>query len=190
MECPKCKSKLSNDSRFCPRCGEIFEANDINMFSEIYNLKFLEIYYPNKSDRVKIKGVSLMYLFFTYFYAIYKRMYKCAVFSIISLITFFYLLPNFENYAFSYHGFFFYFYYFILIGAFSIYVYYVFSFDRLLLERRKMKINYIIRNNSGKSFDEIKKLVIEDSNDNKIGVLITFLITIILSFLYLFIYVL
>ena len=60
MECPKCKSKLSNDSRFCPRCGEIFEANDINMFSEIYNLKFLEIYYPNKSDRLKIKEKAMI----------------------------------------------------------------------------------------------------------------------------------
>ncbi len=180
MICPKCNSKIKKDSKYCPRCGELFESNDVFKYSEIYNSRFLEIYYPNKSERIKVNGVSLLYMFFTYFYAIYHRMYKCAFYTIVALLIFFKLMPNFDIYVFKNYGFTFYFYFFILASSFVIYFYYVFSFDRLLLEKRKMKINYIIRNNPDKSFEEMKELIINDSKNNYYGVLIAMVISFLL----------
>lgn len=53
MKCPKCNTEYKTNLKFCPKCGEVFESNDIQLFSDIYNLDFLEIYYPNKEERIK-----------------------------------------------------------------------------------------------------------------------------------------
>lgn len=179
MICPKCNNKIQNDSKFCPRCGELFESNDIDKFSEIYNLELLNVYYPNKGERIKVNGISLLYLIFNYFYAIYCKMYKCAFYSIISLLIFLKLMPNFEAYALANYGFYFYLYFFILIACIVIYIFYIFNFEKILLDNRKNRINVIIKNNQEKTFDEIKELVIKDSRPNYEGVIIS----LILSFL-------
>ncbi len=177
MICPKCNNKIKNDSKFCPRCGELFESNDIEKFSEIYNLELLKVYYPNKGERIKVNGISLLYMIFNYFYAIYCKMYKCAFYSIISLLIFLKLMPNFEAYALANYGFYFYLYFFILIACIAVYIFYIFSFERILLDNRKYRINKIIKNNPGKSFEEIKELVIKDSKNNYNGVIIAMFLT-------------
>ena len=179
MICPKCKSKINNDLKCCPRCGELFKANDIDLFTEIYNLKLLEVYYPNKGEKIKVNGISLLYMFFTYFHAIANRMYKCAASSIIAILIFNKIFPNFWGYALSFFGSRFYIYVFLIVGCLATYIYYIIMFDRLLLKRRKETINYIIKNNPDKSFEEIKELVILDNKKNYIGVIIAVIITLI-----------
>ena len=100
MICPSCNKKINNDSKYCPRCGYLFEKGDVKKFEEIYNTDYLSIYYPNKSRRFKVWGVSLRYAFFTYIYAIYERMYLCAALSIIGLIYWWYMIPRFIAYHF------------------------------------------------------------------------------------------
>ena len=73
MICPKCNVKLSNESKYCPRCGTLFESDDVKKYSEAFNTDFMEIYFPNKELKFRIDRVSIGYALFTYFYAIYKK---------------------------------------------------------------------------------------------------------------------
>ena len=179
MICPKCKKKINNDSKFCPRCGEIFEKGDIKRYSEIYNLDFLSIYYPNKSKRINTGIVSLKYALFTYIYAIYQKMYSCAILTIIGILYWWLMVPRFILYTFASRGFLFYPIFYLLEATAFIYFYYVFKFDKILLEKRKVKINKIIANNPDKTEEEIKDLIIEDSKGNKKGLIISIIISVI-----------
>lgn len=187
MICPKCNTKLENNSKYCPKCGEVFKSNDVELYSSLFNAKLLEIYYPNKDIRVKIWGISLLYALFSFFYAVYKRMYRVAIISIIVLYIPMFLIPRFMNYVFNSYGFSFYPLFFLIVACLGIYVYYIFSFDRLLLERRKNKINYIIRTNYGESEKFIENLVIKDSKNNIKGLVIMIIITLIFVLYKLFI---
>lgn len=178
MICPKCESKLPNNVKYCPRCGHLFTSNDVDMFSEIFNVKLLDIYYPNKSKRINTK-FSLPYLLFSYFYAIYMKMYKCAFLSFFSLIFIPVLMRKIEEWTFASFGSIYYVILFILCGCVLLYLYYVTNFDRLLLEKRKNKINSIIRLNCDKSFEEIKEMVIKDNQKDIKGLLLSIVFTII-----------
>lgn len=181
MTCPKCESKLPNSVKYCPRCGYLFTSNDVNTFSEIFNVKLLEIYYPNKSKRINTK-FSLPYLLFSYFYAVYMKMYKCAFLSFFSLLLIPFILLMIERWTFLSLGSIFYPVLFLLCGCVLVYLYYVINFDRLLLENRKNKINSIIRLNRDKSFEEIKEIVIKDNQKNIKGLLLSIVFTIIFLF--------
>lgn len=176
MICPNCKKKINNDSKFCPRCGKVFEKGDVKKYSDIYNTDYLEIYYPNKSKRFKIWGVSLRYALFTYIYAIYQKMYLCAFLSILSLLYWWYVVPRFLFFVKFSRGFFFYpFFYTLEVGAF-IYFFYIFKFDKILEEKRKMRINRILVENPDKSKNELMELVAKDEH-NKKGLIITIIIS-------------
>lgn len=179
MICPKCNSKLIDDSKYCPICGEIFEKGDVKKYSEVHDTELMEIYYPNKDKKFKIWGVSLRYAFFTYIYAIYKKMYLCATISIAALLYWWYMVPRFIYLTFHSYGFSFYpMFYTLELGAFF-YLFYIFKFDKILLNKRKKKLNKIIANNKDKSKEEIIKLVEKDNKDNKLGLVISIIISII-----------
>ena len=151
MICPKCKVKLNDDSKYCPKCGELFEMEDVKKYSKIFETELLEVYYPNKSYKLKWYGVSLLYALFTYFYAIYRKMYRCAILTILSIIIWIYFLPRFEYLTFGSYGFLFYPVYFILMGCLFCYLFYIFRFDKILLNKRKENLNRIIRYNLDKN---------------------------------------
>ena len=101
---------------------------------------------------------------------------------IITVLIFYvsiFLIPRFEYYVFGSYGFAFFPVFFSIVGCIAIYLFYVFSFDRLLLEKRKNKINYYIRTNPGVSKNYIESLVIEDNKNNIKGLIITIILTII-----------
>lgn len=182
MICPKCKVNLSNESKYCPRCGLLFESDDVKKFSSLFNTDFMGIYFPQKEVRFHIDRVSLGYLMFTYFYAIYKKMYAIAIKSIFVLL----FLVEFLLFIFG-----------IgeamvailiptvllIVGAVYLYFYYIFNFDRLLVENRITRINKILRENEDKEEKELVKIMENDSKCNDYGLLIA----ILLSLMYVFI---
>lgn len=180
MICPKCKVKLNDDSKYCPKCGELFEMEDVKKYSKIFETELLEVYYPNKSYKLKWYGVSLLYALFTYFYAIYRKMYRCAILTILSIIIWIYFLPRFEYLTFGSYGFLFYPVYFILMGCLFCYLFYIFRFDKILLNKRKENLNRIIRYNLDKNKKELIKLIEEDKKGNIKGLIIALIITILL----------
>ena len=179
MECPKCNAKYKSKQKFCPKCGYVFESHDIEMFSDIYNLDYLKIYYPDKAPLIYTQRVSLKFLFLGYNYAIYKKMYKMSFYTILMLTISLLIAFYFEELVFMSLGFIFYLIYFIVLGGLLLFIYNVFNFDRLLLENRKMRINKIIAKNKDKSEEELKKIFIKDSEGNKVLSIISFIITIL-----------
>ncbi len=179
MICPGCNRKISNDSKYCPRCGKVFDRGDVKKYSDIFETDLLEVYYPPKDKKVKIWGVSLRYAFFTYLYAIYEKMYFCATISIINLLYWWYAVPRFIYYTFMSRGFLFYsFFYTLELGAF-VYLFYIFRFDKLLEEKRKLRINKIVSENREKTKKELIE-IIEKQKYNKKGFIIALIISIIL----------
>lgn len=182
MICPKCESKLKNDVKYCPRCGYLFNSNDVNFYSEVFNTKLVDIYYPDKSKRI-YSNISIPYLLFGYFYAAYMKMYKCAFITFFIQFFFILIIIYFEKVVFASYGFMFYSIFFLLVGCVLIYIYYSINFDKLLLEKRKNKVREIIRLNYDKSFDELQQIVIKDSKRSVIGLAVSILITFLLFML-------
>ena len=179
MICPKCNVKLNDNSKYCPKCGELFEMEDVKKYSKIFETELLEVYYPNKSYRLKWWGVSLRYALYTYFYAIYHKMYRCAFFTILAFALWLYISPRFVLIFFNSYGSLFYPLFYILFSGLLVYVFYIFRFDKLLLEKRKEKLNRIVRDNPDKTKKELIKLVEEDKKGNVKGVIIALVITVI-----------
>ena len=153
----------------------------IKKYEEIYNTEYLSIYYPYKSRRFKIWGVSLRYAFFTYIYAIYEKMYLCAFLSIIGLLYWWFIIPRFVILTFVLSfGFLFYPMFYLLEVTAFIYFFYIFKFDKLLEEKRKQRINKIIATNKDKTKEEIASLIEEDSKGNRLGLKISIVLSIII----------
>ena len=189
MKCPKCNAEYKTNLKFCPKCGEVFESNDIQMFSDIYNLELLEMYYPNKEEKIYTKKINYKYLLFGYVYAIYKRMYKHAAISIILFALGLLILYYFKLMVVYSLGFLFYFIFFIMISPIVFYIYNVFNFDRLLLLYRKQRINKIISKNRDKSKEEIEKIIIKDSVNDKSGAVITGVISTVILIIYICLFI-
>lgn len=185
MICPKCNVKLSNESKYCPRCGTLFESDDVKKYSEAFNTDFMEIYFPNKELKFHIDRVSIGYALFTYFYAIYKKMYKVAI---ISFLLQLFLVKGFEiisSLGEASIAIFFPILFIIMLIAY-VYFYYVFNFDRLLIENRIIRINRILRNNDEKEKNDIIKIMKNDSKNDIRGVIIAISIVVIYILLKIF----
>ncbi len=180
MKCPNCSVSLSKYSKYCPRCGILFESDDVKKYSEVFNSDFMAIYFPSKRILFHIDRISLGYFLLTYFYAIYKKMYKIAIISFISqyllikVCLYFAGLPPLGMGAalipLS----------FLVATVFTIYFYYAFNFDRLLIEDRQIRVNKILRENSDKDEKDIVCIMEKDSKNNLVGALITFLVIVII----------
>ena len=183
MKCPSCNATYKSKVKCCPKCGYLFDYNDVFKYSEEFNEELLDIYYPPCEYKEKKWNISIPYAIFTFLYAVYKRMYRCAILSFISLFIVFYYVPRFMDIVFMSGGFNFFFYFFIIVGAITGYIYYVLHFDEELIIQRKLKVNKIVKLNNGNN-EKIKELVIEDSKGNVKGVIITILLMILALILY------
>lgn len=181
MICPNCKVKLTNGSKYCPRCGILFKSDDVERYTKMYNVDLLEMYFKENKVGIHIENISLWYLLFNGFYAMYKKMYSVGIISIISSLVFYFLVASnsIETLIFQSFGFSFYFVVFCLVIPVFIYLYYAFKFNDLLIANKKKRLNKILRKNSHKSEDEIIKIVKKDSENSIKAVLITILVLIV-----------
>jgi len=177
MKCPKCNASYKSELKCCPKCGYLFNSDDVKKYSDLFNSDLLEVYYPIES-KTKERRYSLYYAFFTFYYAIYKRMYECAIYTILGFLLFIKVFPQTLSIILDSGGFYFFLVLSILAIGLAPYFYYMYNFDRLLADRRKMKINKIIKKNPDKSNEEIKELVTADSKNNFTGLIIAILITV------------
>ena len=76
MICPKCRVKIADSDKYCPRCGEVFDHSDLERLGNKLENDLLNIYSNKTWGRLNI---SVGYLFFNMFYALYKKMYYEAV---------------------------------------------------------------------------------------------------------------
>lgn len=187
MICPNCKVKLSENSKYCPRCGILFQSDDVEKYSESYNGDLLEIYFPNKEIGIHLDRISLGYMFFGGFYAIYKKMYYVGIISISSVLMFIYIYINFYNFFIESLGFAFYPLLALFFIPIIIYFYYLFNFNDLLIVDRKKRLQKILNENVSKSNEEIIKIIEKDSKSGIASIFITIFIVILMNIIFYFV---
>ena len=164
MECFKCKSKLSNDSKFCPRCGTVFSQDDVKKLGTRKENIFLSAYI--KESKVNFHNISFGFLFFHFLYAFYKKMYVEGLISMLGFVVFISMIFGGINIIFNSMGFFFLPVFFLFLVSLFIYIYYVLNFNRIYIEKVIYRINKIIKNNPGATDDDIFILCKKDSKGN------------------------
>lgn len=184
MNCTNCGVKLEKNSKYCPRCGKLFESNDIEKYSNLYNTNLLSIYFPENSIGIHINRISIWFLLFGPFYTIYKKLYKETIINYLSLILFCFMYFCGLNYILSFYGFFFYFIFFLTLTPVVVYIYYVFKINDVLIAKKKYRLNILLKKYDSKTEDEKIKIIVEDAKGNIKGVIILIFITIlIISFI-------
>ena len=158
MICTNCKRKLSDTSKYCPRCGYLFPSCDVKKYSyENYEL----LNYYIKDNRVgSILGLSPYFFFFSFSYAFLKKRYLIGVYSFVSNFFLLFLLKRGIVYVFNSLGFFFLPVFFLFMICISIHFYYSFNFNNLYIEnilRKIAKFEKIYYKDDEKIIEECKK---------------------------------
>ena len=180
MKCPKCiMSYKNNDVEYCPRCGYYFKVNDKEFVEEPLHSKMVGVYYPD--EEVNKRNYNIWFALFSFFYAVYKRMYNCALYTYIAFFISMYLLPKAKEIIFNSGGFTFFVVIFTILGCFSVYLFYVFKFDRLLMDKRFYKINNFIDTYNNDE-EKVREAVLKDKKGNVVGVIITIVLVILIWF--------
>ena len=181
MICPKCRVNIADGDKYCPRCGEVFDHSDLERLGNKLENNLLNIYSNKIWGRLNI---SVGYLLFNFWYALYKKMYYEAIIGGVSVGVFFYLIFNGWNLFLESLGF----NALLLIYLFSVSVfiniYYIFKFDDLYLTRAKGYISKIINEHGTSDVDLLTKLCKKDSKGN-LFVAILPIILVIAFFVYL-----
>lgn len=175
-KCHNCGVKLSRDSKYCPRCGTIFSNKDIELLGNKLENELLQIYIKEK--KVNFYNISFEFLFFTFLYAFYKKMYYDGIISLLSFIIFIYMifLGGFLSLIFNSMGFYALLAIFLLLFSFYIYFYYTLNFNNLYITNVKYRISKIIKNNSNISKEELIALCKKDSRGNLVLPIITIIL--------------
>lgn len=163
MICPKCRVKIADRDRYCPRCGEILEHSDLERLGNNLENKLLDIYVNKVWGRLNI---SLGYLFFNVFYAMYKKMYYEAVIGGIANALFVYLIFCWKKIVFGSMGFYALLVIYLFLISITVNIYYILKFDDLYLTRAKGYISRIINEYGTKDLKLLTTLCEKDSKGN------------------------
>lgn len=180
MYCPNCHVHLTKGSKYCPRCGVLFQSDDVEKYTKMFDRDLLEIYFPNNSVGIHFNRISIWYLLFGPFYTLYKKMYKETFISFINLFMFITFYNSSIDMIMNFNGFNFFLIVAILIIPILVFFYYLFNINDILVEKKKIRLNKIIKNNQDKSKEELVKIIEKDAMGNIVGVLITFIILFII----------
>lgn len=186
MICPSCHVNLTKGSKYCPRCGLLFQSDDVEKYTKMFDRDLLEIYFPNNSVGIHFNRISIWYLLFGPLYALYKKMYKETVISFINMLLFMYAYLNGIFLIIDYNGFNLFLITAVLIVPVLIFFYYVFHLNDILVENKIMRLNKIIKNNQDKSKEELIKIIEKDARGNIVGVLISIVLILLIGLLIIF----
>lgn len=133
MICTKCKRKLVDTSKYCPRCGYLFPSNDVKKFS--YGIDEGLMNYYIKDYRINsFFGINLFYFFSSFYYAFLKKMYTVGVYSFIKDVTLVFLIKYGMYYVFKSIGFYFLAIFFMFLVCIFTHFYYSFKFNDLFIQ--------------------------------------------------------
>lgn len=176
IKCHNCGVKLSSNSKYCPRCGTILSNKDIELLGNKLENELLQIYI--KERKVNFYNISFEFLFLTFLYAFYKKMYYEGIISLLGFIIFMYMtfLGGFFSLIFNSMGFYALLVIFLLLFSFYIYFYYALNFNNIYIMNVKYRISKIIKNNSNISKEELIELCKKDSRGNLVLPIITIIL--------------
>lgn len=181
MKCFNCGVTLDNNSKYCPRCGTLFtKEKDVILYSDREDIKYLSIYYSSGRKRVYFYNISLGYLFFSFLYAFYKKLYIEGIYSLLGFCLFMCLLLYAPILFIGSVGFLAVPIIFAFMFSLFLYFYYLFKFNEIYISKMKSRINNIIKSNPDASEEEIIKLCEKDSKPNVILPLVLVIFMVIL----------
>ncbi len=184
MKCKNCGVEIKDGSKYCPRCGALFENDEVKKIGNTLESRLLEVYIKEK--KFNFFNISLGYLFFNFLYLFYKKMYYEGIVSFFSLLVIYYmifLLHGLEIILNSL-GFYTLFVMFIIMFAVYLFFYYLFKTNELYIIKVKYRINKLIRNNPNLSEEELFNLCKKDSKGNIMLSILAGLIFIILLYIF------
>lgn len=177
MVCPNYKTVLKNESKYCPRCGMIFESDDVYKHSKDFEADYLERYLDGNIRRDGIP--SFKYFIFGFYYAIYKRMYKTSIFlflAFIILITFIINSDFFVLFSIRYYP----------VGMIALFLFFAFAIryffhklKEIIMKECRYRL-YKITKREIEDKNEIINLIELDTKNNLKGLIFSILVTIII----------
>ena len=179
MECFKCKAKVSNVDKYCPRCGTVFDNGDVETFGGTLDNQLLNIYLNKKRFNANF---SIGYLIFNFLYALYKKMYLDAAFAVLADSFLVIMISNWKIYLIDSMGFNALLIIFMIMLGVVVNVYYILHFDEIYITRTKAYINKLIRDYGSDNRDFLRNKCEKDSKGNWLGSLLI-VIGIIMFFL-------
>ena len=183
MKCPKCRVNLSLVDKYCPRCGEIFDSDDVEKLGSTLENDLLNIYTNKICGRLNF---SLGYLLFNFFYALYKKMYYEAVIGAVATGLLIHLIFNGWNMFLSSLGFNALLIIFLFMLAVFVNIYYILKFDELYLIRAKGYIAGIIKNYG---YKDVKLLINLCKKDSKANLMVFLSIIVLIGIFVYFVYI-
>lgn len=163
MKCFNCKAKVSNADKYCPRCGTLFDNGDVERLGDTLENNLLNIYVSKKRFN---SNISLGYLIFNFWYALYKKMYFEAILGAVADGLLILMIMNWKYYLISSMGFYALLIIFSIILGIAVNVYYILKFDELYIIKVKSYINKIIRENGTDDIELLEFMCEKDSRGN------------------------
>ena len=180
MKCPNCKVKLQKNSKYCPRCGYIFDKDSVTSVSEELSVDNYMGYYVKGFDNGKgLKKFSLSYFLFPFGIPLYYKMPFLSL-NLLLLILHFFFANNFIGAKTGPFAFFYIFFSFLAIIYY--WIYYSFNFNRLRVEDAKIRTWKVEKENKDKSEKEIEDAIKKDSRGNLILFIASFVIVPIICY--------
>ena len=164
MKCRKCHVSISDVDKYCPRCGELFDNGDVEKIGDTLESSLLNIY--QRKILGNSSNISIGYLLFNFWYALYKKMYIEAIFGSVAIGLFINLIFNWQAIILESMGFNALLVIYLFVLSIFINVYYILKFDELYLVRAKGYIIKIIRDYGTSDVKLLTDLCEKDSKGN------------------------
>ncbi len=172
MKCPRCKVNIADNSKYCPRCGMLFDIESDNTISEELSVDHYIGYYVEELDRGKdLKRFSLLYFLFPFSTPMYYKMPFISINLLLLVLHFFFAAIFVGNKTGPFAALYI---LFSLLGTLYYWFYYAFNFNRLRVEDAKIRIWKAERDNKDKGDEAIEEAIKKDSKGSLLLFIIPF----------------
>lgn len=172
MKCFNCKVNISDADKYCPRCGTLFDNGDVEKFGDTLENQLINIY---TGKRKLNSNISLGYLIFNFWYALYKKMYFEALIGLSADLLLCVMILNWKIYLLESIGFNALLIIFSFLVGIVINVYYILKFDEIYIIRTKGYINKLVREYGTDNIKLLEDKCEKDSKGNLLGPCLTIL---------------
>ncbi len=183
MECPKCKSNISNSSRYCPRCGYLFQ-NDVVEQHNDFERELLNIY-TNKKLLYQ-NNFSIGFGLFNFAYAFWCRMYYVGMITFLNLLFLIFICCVGGNVIINSMGFYTLLIVFLFLLSISINIYYFLHFNDLYIRTCQVRIHKWLNNQGNMSATDIRANCIKNSKGNYIASILSIVVFVFLVYIFFF----
>lgn len=180
MKCYKCNANISDTCKYCPRCDTLFDNDDVEHIANSLESQLLNIYFNKMWYR---SNISVGYLLFNFWYALYRKMYFEALISAIMDGLLINLIGNWQFYIMESMGFNALLIVFLFMVTIVVNIYYLFKLDEIYIDKAKVKIAKLVKEYGSDNVELLTTKCKNDSKGNVVAVIVPAIIIILLVFI-------